>query len=69
MTLADTIREFALSSYVQPVRKQNQFRRLLVTIVSRDIVNGMKLQARTPAVCGALDAQTFCTDNNLKLMT
>jgi hypothetical protein len=68
MILADTIRGFAFRSYIQPVKAKNSFRRLLVTIVAGDVVRGMKLKNRAPAVCGAIDASKFCSDNNLQLV-
>jgi hypothetical protein len=68
MILADQIRQYAFSTYIQPVQAVNPSHTMPVTIVSRDVVKGMMLNDRTPAVCQALDAQKFQTDNNLTLM-
>jgi hypothetical protein len=68
MILADQIRTFATRSYIQPVRGKGSPVPSTVTIVCRDIVKGMNLVQRTPAVCSALDARSFQDDNNLKLI-
>jgi hypothetical protein len=68
MILADEIRAFAVSRYIKPARRKGSVVPPRVTIVSGDIVRQLKLQQRVPAVCGALDAQKFLNENNLKLV-
>jgi hypothetical protein len=40
----------------------------LVTIVSGDIVRQLKLQQRVPALCSALGARKFFTENDVTLV-
>ena len=68
MMLADEIRAFVVDRYIKPVRSKDSVVPSRVTVVSGDIVNQLKLQQRVPAVCGALDAQKFLDENDLKLL-
>jgi len=56
MTLADDIRSFAATNYVEPARKSG---RAKVTIVAGDVHAAMGLKSRVPAVCSALRARAF----------
>jgi hypothetical protein len=68
MILADETRAFAVSHYIKPARRKGAVVPSRVTMLSGDIVRQVKLQQRTPAVCGARDAKKFRTENNLTLV-
>jgi 5-methylcytosine-specific restriction enzyme B len=53
---ADSIREYANITYVEPARRS---RKSEVTVVSLDVHHDMGLENRMPAVCSALDAKKF----------
>ena len=55
-TLADRIRRHASGRHVEPARRAG---RTTVVIRAGDVVREMRLQSRTPAVCGALGSGLF----------
>jgi len=56
MTLADRIRQFALSNYITPARSRGE---TVVSIRAGDIHSQMGLSSRHPAVCSALGSNIF----------
>jgi 5-methylcytosine-specific restriction enzyme B len=64
MSLADQIRMFVLVNYIKPARTNSK---RVVYVVSRDIVKKLNLYGRVPAVCGAIDARKFLSDNRIQL--
>jgi hypothetical protein len=63
--LAELIRHFAFDNYVEPTRGAPNAQ---IRIRSGDVHKDMKLSARMPAVCAALDARVFQSDFGLELV-
>jgi type I restriction enzyme R subunit len=63
--LAELIRQFAFDNYIEPMRGTPD---ALICIRSGDVHKDMKLSARMPAVCSALDAKIFQSDFGLELV-
>ena len=65
MTLADRIRRFVLSNYVEPARRQG---REQITVVAGEVHRQMNLMNRVPAVVGALKSRRFEEMAGVKLL-
>ncbi|MGA7264795.1 MAG: hypothetical protein WA709_16420 [Stellaceae bacterium] len=63
--MAELIRQFAFEKYVEPMRSARDAQ---IRIRAGDVHKEMKLSARTPAVCSALDARIFQSDFGLDLV-
>ena|SRR5581483_4552252 len=62
---ANEIRRYAVEHYIKPARRRGQGE---VRIVAKEILNGLKYPStRAPAVCSALKARKFLTENQLTL--
>lgn len=59
MATAAKIRAYANEAFIEPARKA---RRTEATISASDIHKDLKLEARYPLVCSALDARKFQDD-------
>lgn len=68
MNLADHIRAYAVKRYIEPARRTASPVPAILTIVAADVVRDLKLQQRCPAVCGAIDAVKFQSEQNIKLL-
>lgn len=56
MKLADQIRKYTLDTFILPARLRGE---KLVSFSATQIHDGMELEQRFPAVCGAIDAEKF----------
>ncbi len=65
MTKADLIRKRAYEYYVLPAREQGRTR---VTIRAGDLHDRMGLMSNMPAVCGAIGANRFQEDYQVRLV-
>lgn len=65
MRLADQIRRFVATEYIQPARTRGQ---KTVTIRAGDVHSAMGLSHRHPAVCSALRAKQMELDNYVVLV-
>jgi len=65
MRQADRIRDFGRVRYVQPARLRKEVR---FSIRTGDVVNELRLQGRTNAVCSALKTREFLNANDLNLV-
>ncbi len=66
MATAEEIRSCAISQYVLPARQQGE---KTVTLTARAIHDGLSLDSRSPAVCGAIDAQKFAEAADVVLIS
>jgi 5-methylcytosine-specific restriction protein B len=65
MTLADEIRKYVLTKYIEPARRHGE---QTVTVRAGDVHKGMGLTNRMPAVAGALGAEKFEEYANVRLI-
>lgn len=62
---ADNIRAYARNKYVLPARKRQSAN---FSIRAGDVVRGLKLLGRVPAVCSALQSRAFLEQNRLRIV-
>ena len=63
MSIADKIRQLALTKYIYPAREAHA---CPVAVTSGDIANVLQLSGRYPAICAALGANEFTSGNRLR---
>src|SRR5437763_14536908 len=63
-SLADSIREYARTAYIEPARRRGE---KTVRIRAGDVHRALGLTARVPAVCQALKGRSFITTNHVAL--
>jgi hypothetical protein len=62
---ADNIRSYGREKYVVPAREQQLEK---FSIRAGDVVRGLKLLGRVPAVCSALKSRAFLEQNSLRIV-
>lgn len=64
MSLAERVREYVRTAYVEPARQRNEE---TIRVVAGDVARALELRNRTPAVCQALGGRKFLKENDLLL--
>ncbi len=65
MATAEEIRKYVISQYILPAHQRGE---KTVSLTARAIHDGLGLDSRFPAVCGALDRQKFAEAAGVILM-
>ncbi len=65
MTQADRIREYVMTAIIEPARQEGK---PSVSFTAWDVHEGLGLESRVPAVCGAIDSQKFLDYTDITLV-
>jgi 5-methylcytosine-specific restriction protein B len=66
MIQADLIRQYVLKNYIRPARQRGDS---TVRVRASEVHTGLGLQSHFPAVCSALDADTFLEQARVTIVT